>query len=69
MSWMNSSVWPPDAARTASTSARSPGTKRSSPMRRSGPDGTSRMPVASITSTPGRPAANRAYQSITAGVT
>src|SRR5262249_35357279 len=38
-------------------------------MRRSGPDGMSRMPVASTTSTPGLPSANRRYQSITSRVT
>jgi hypothetical protein len=38
-------------------------------MRRSGPEGTSRMPVASTTITPGRPAAKRAYQSTTSWVT
>ena len=38
-----------------STSSRRPGTKRSWPIRSSGPLGTSRMPVASTTSTPGRP--------------
>ncbi len=51
------------------TSSRRPGTKRSSPMRSSGPLGTSRMPVASTTSTPGRPSAKRPYQSRIAGVT
>src|SRR5882672_9616590 len=66
---MKTSVSPPLAARTASTRRASPGTKRSSPMRRSGPLGTSRMPVASTTRTPGRPAAKRAYQSRSAGVT
>ena len=35
----------------------------------SGPLGTSRMPVASTTSTPGRPRAKRSYQSRTSGVT
>ena len=43
--------------------------KRSLPMRRSGPLGTSRMPVASTTSTPGWPSAKRAYHSSTSGVT
>ena len=38
-------------------------------MRRSGPDGMSRIPVASTTKTPGRPSANRRYQSITSRVT
>jgi len=37
-------------------------------MRSSGPLATSRMPVASTTSTPGRPSAKRPYQSITSGV-
>jgi hypothetical protein len=69
ISWISRRVRPPLAARTASTSARSPGTKRSSPTRSSGPDGTSRIPVASTTSAPGRPAAKRAYQSITSPVT
>src|SRR5258708_4743687 len=68
-SWMKTSVSPPLAARTASTRRASPGTNRSSPMRRRGPLGTSRMPVASTTRTPGRPAAKRAYQSRSAAVT
>ena len=53
MSWMNSRVRPPLARRTVSTSRVSPGMYRSCPMRSSGPDGTSRMPVASTTMTPG----------------
>ena len=47
--------------------AASPGTKRSWPMRSSGPLGTSRMPVASTTITPGCPSAKRAYHSSTSG--
>src|SRR5512145_479638 len=69
MAWMKSLVCPPLRSRTSSTSCRSPGTKRSWPMRRSGPLGTSRIPVASTTRTPGWPSANRAYQSSTSGVT
>src|SRR5688572_3367953 len=42
---------------------------RSSPMRRRGPLATSRIPVASTTSTPGRPSAKRAYQASTCSVT
>src|SRR5882672_808260 len=38
-------------------------------MRNNGPLGTSRIPVASTTSTPGRPSAKRRYQSSTCGVT
>jgi hypothetical protein len=38
-------------------------------MRSSGPLGTSRMPVASTTSTPGAPSAKRPYQSSTCCVT
>ncbi len=38
-------------------------------MRKSGPLGTSRMPVASTTTAPGCPSAKRPYQSSTAGVT
>ena len=38
-------------------------------MRSSGPLATSRMPVASTTSTPGWPSAKRAYHSRTSGVT
>ena len=60
---------PPERARTTSTSSRRPGTKRSSPMRRSGPLGTSRMPVASTTRAPGWPSAKRPYQSSTSRVT
>ncbi len=69
MSWRKSRVCPPLAARTVRTSSASPGTKRSWPMRSSGPLGTSRMPVASTTSAPGRPRAKRSYQSSTSGVT
>jgi hypothetical protein len=69
MTCRNSSVSPPEARLTVSTSWRSPGMKRSCPTRSSGPDGTSRMPVASTTITPGMPSANRRYQSRTAGVT
>jgi hypothetical protein len=69
MSWMKSRVRPPLASRTTSTSRRSPGMKRSSPIRSKGPLGTSRIPVASTTSTPGSPRAKRAYQSRTSGVT
>ena len=38
-------------------------------MRSSGPLGTSRMPVASITMAPGRPRAKRSYHCNTSGVT
>ena len=38
-------------------------------MRRSGPDATSRIPVASTTIAPGRPRANRSYHSRFASVT
>src|SRR5690242_3710063 len=69
MTWMNSRVRPSLRRRTVSTSRSSPGMKRSSPMRRRGPLGTSRMPVASTTSTPGWPSAKRPYQSSTSGVT
>ena len=69
MTWMNSRVRPPLRSRTVSTSRRRPGRKRSSPMRSRGPLATSRMPVASTTSTPGWPSAKRAYQSSTSGVT
>ncbi len=69
MIWMNSRVRPPLARRTVRASSRSPGTKRSCPMRSNGPLGTSRMPVASTTSAPGRPAAKRPYHSRTSGVT
>ena len=69
MSWMKSRVRPPLFSRTMSARARRPGTKRSCPMRSSGPLGMSRMPVASTTSTPGCPSAKRAYQSSTSRVT
>src|SRR5262245_5134237 len=69
MTWMKSRVRPSLRARTTSTRRRRPGRKRSSPIRSSGPLGTSRIPVASTTSTPGWPSAKRAYQSITSGVT
>ena len=65
MIWMNRRVSPPDASRTVSTSLDRPGRKRSWPMRSSGPEGTSRMPVASTTMAPGRPSAKRRYQSNT----
>ena len=55
MTWRKSRVSPPLASRTASTSRARPGTNRSWPTRSSGPLGTSRMPVASTTITPGRP--------------
>src|SRR2546428_565942 len=67
--WMKSRVRPRLASRTVSTGRESPGTKRSSPIRSSGPLGMSRMPVASTTRTPGWPSANRAYQSRTSCVT
>src|SRR5918996_1290118 len=60
---MNNNVSPPLASFTVSTSFFKPGINRSSPMRSSGPLGISRTPVASTTSTPGRPSANRWYQS------
>src|ERR1044072_9442905 len=60
---MNRRVSPPLASRTTSTSLRNPGMNRSSPIRSNGPLGRSRTPVASTTSTPGRPSAKRAYQS------
>ena len=69
ISWTNSFVQPPLASRTAVVSRRSPGTKRSWPMRNNGPLGTSRIPVASTTIAPGRPAAKRVYHSITSSVT
>src|SRR5207247_78026 len=69
MIWMKSRVRPRLASRTVSTRRESPGTKRSSPIRSSGPLGMSRMPVASTTRTPGWPSANRAYQSRTSCVT
>ena len=46
---MRSLVWPSLARRTTSTSLRSPGMNRSSPMRSNGPLRMSRMPVASTT--------------------
>ncbi len=69
MSWMSKRVCPSLPCRTASTRRRNPGMNRSCPMRRSGPLGTSRTPVASTTIAPGRPFANRAYHSQTASVT
>src|SRR6185369_7930943 len=60
---MNRRVSPPLASRTVSTSLRNPGMNRLSPIRSNGPLGISRTPVASTTSTPGRPSANRRYQS------
>jgi hypothetical protein len=66
---MKSRVRPRLCSRTVSTSVRSPGTNRSSPMRKSGPLVMSRIPVASTTRTPGCPSAKRAYQSSTSGVT
>ena len=69
MIWIRSRVSPAECSRTARTSSLRPGTKRSCPMRRSGPLGTSRIPVASTTRTPGRPSAKRPYQSSTSGVT
>ena len=68
MTWTRSRVAPPLSPRTRSTIPRRPGRNRSWPMRRSGPLGTSRIPVASTTTTPGRPRANRPYQSSTSGV-
>ena len=65
----SSLVWPSLASPTTRHSSRSPGMKRSWPIRSSGPLGTSRMPVASTTMAPGRPAAKRAYQSSTSRVT
>src|ERR1700722_18504285 len=65
---MKRRVSPPLASRTAATSCASPGTKRSSPIRSSGPLGTSRMPVASTTSAAGRPRAKQRYHSSTSGV-
>ena len=62
-------VRPPLARRTVATSSARPGRKRSSPIRSSGPLGTSRMPVASTTIAPGSPRAKRSYQSSTSGVT
>src|SRR5581483_4429564 len=69
ISWMNKRVCPSLRSRTVSTSRRSPGMNRSSPMRSSGPLAMSRIPVASTTSTPGRPCAKRAYQASTSSVT
>ena len=69
MIWISSRVRPSLARRTVSTSSVSPGRKRSWPIRSSGPLGTSRMPVASTTRTPGRPRAKRSYQARISGVT
>ena len=69
MSWIRRVVSPSEAFLTASTRRRRPGTKRSCPARMSGPDGTSRIPVASTTMAPGLPLAKRAYQSTTSSVT
>ena len=69
MIWMKSRVRPPLAWRTVRTSSARPGMKRSCPIRSSGPLGMSRMPVASTTSAPGCPRANRSYQARTSGVT
>ena len=69
MIWMNSRVRPPLAWRTVRTSSARPGMNRSSPIRRSGPLGMSRMPVASTTSAPGWPRAKRSYHARTSGVT
>src|SRR5262249_19644658 len=69
MIWIRRRVRPWLRSRTASTRRRRPGTKRSLPMRRRGPLGTSRMPVASTTMTPGSPSAKRPYQDSTSGVT
>ncbi|MFO1408906.1 MAG: hypothetical protein U1F06_00785 [Steroidobacteraceae bacterium] len=69
MIWMSSRVSPPLASRTTSARRARPGMKRSSPMRSSGPLGTSRMPVASTTMAPGRPSAKRRYQSSTCWLT
>src|SRR5439155_1762784 len=62
MIWMKRRVRPWLFSRTVSTSRASPGRKRSSPIRRRGPLGISRMPVASTTRTPGSPSAKRADQ-------
>ena len=69
ISWIKSRVCPWLRSRTVPTSSSRPGTNRSSPMRSSGPLGMSRTPVASTTIAPGRPSANRPYQSSTSGVT
>src|SRR5437867_2138965 len=69
MIWMKRRVRPWLFSRTVSTSRASPGRKRSSPIRRRGPLGISRMPVASTTRTPGSPSAKRAYQASTSSVT
>ena len=69
MIWMRSRVRPSLARRTVCASSRSPGRKRSWPIRSSGPHGTSRMPVASTTIAPGWPCAKRSYQSRFSSVT
>jgi hypothetical protein len=69
MIWIRSRVRPPLARRTVSASVASPGMKRSSPIRSSGPLGMSRTPVASTTIAPGCPCANRSYHSRTSLVT
>ena len=69
MSWMKRRVSPPERSRTTLTSSASPEMKRSCPARIKGPEGTSRMPVASTTKTPGRPSARRPYHSRISGVT
>ena len=69
MIWMKTLVRPPLAWRMVRTSSARPGMNRSSPIRRSGPLGMSRMPVASTTSAPGCPLANRSYHVRTSGVT
>ena len=69
MIWMKTRVRPPLPCRTVSASWRSPGTKRSSPIRSSGPLGMSRTPVASTTIAPGCPCAKRSYHCSTSLVT
>ena len=69
MHWMKSFVSPSLARCTVSASSFRPGMNRSSPMRSSGPDGMSRMPVASMTMAPGLPRAKRSYHASTSSVT
>ena len=69
MSWAKTRVSPRLASFTRCTSVSRPGTNRAWPIRSSGPDGTSRIPVASRTIAPGRPCAKRTYQSMLSCVT
>ena len=69
ISWMNSFVLPPLSRFTCSTSFFIPGKKLSLPILSNGPEGTSRIPVASMTIAAGLPCANLPYQSRTSGMT